>query len=297
MTYTSEQSQDLCRNCETVANDLQTLMLDGLVSIRALSHDKVRQHMTHGVGRRLGAMRRALGKIFLLFPPSQTQPLGRETLEDVQIYLQAFVINLYGVFDNWAWSFVFRHDLLGQIGSRTNVSLFKDSTRQFLPDALRSYLVSDTIAAWHEDYLKGYRDALAHRIPIYIPPATWSEEDKGLYERLENRRRLAFRRASGSDWMKFWAEQDVIGKACPVFMHEYSEDVSARPVFLHPQLVCDGGAVVEFGKLFLANWQFRPRLAVHFLLPIYWTIVLPTCGGIEDGLWVLSFPFMRGENL
>jgi hypothetical protein len=257
MTYTSEQSQDLCRNCETVAKDLQTLMLDGLVSIRTLTHDKVRQHMSHGVGRRLGALRRSISRIFSLFPPSQTQPLARETLEDVQIYLQAFVINIYGVFDNWAWALVFRHDLFGQIGNRTNVSLFKDSTRQFLPAALRSYLASDTIAAWHEDYLKGYRDALAHRIPIYVPPAAWSEADKVLYERLENEKVACIQAREWGRLDEVWAEQDVVGKACPVFMHEYSNDESARPVFLHPQLVCDGGAVVEFGRLFLAHWHDR----------------------------------------
>jgi hypothetical protein len=257
MTYTSKQSAELCRNCEKVTSDLQALMLDGLANSNALTHEKARQHMTQGVGRRLGAMRRSMGKIFALFPPSQTQPLPRETLEDVQIYLQAFVINLYGVFDNWAWAFVFRHELLPQIGGRMNVSLFKDSTQRYLTSPLRNYLVSDTIAAWHEDYLKGYRDALAHRIPIYVPPAAWSEEDKVRYSQLEDEKIACIQAREWERLEVVWAEQDVVGKACPLFMHEYSDEMNARPVFLHPQLICDGGAVVEFGKLFLANWHAR----------------------------------------
>jgi hypothetical protein len=51
-------------------------------------------------------------------------------------------------------------------------------------------------------------------------------------------------------------------KACVVFMHEFLDDMNARPVFLHPQLVCDGGAVVEFGRLFSSELA-RSRLAVR----------------------------------
>jgi len=32
---------------------------------------------------------------------------------------------------------------------------------------------------------------------------------------------------------------------CPTVMHEFSDDPKARPVYLHPQLVCDTGAVVR----------------------------------------------------
>jgi hypothetical protein len=255
MTYTDEQSSKMYRECEKVLGDLQTLMLDGLANSKSLTNEKARQHLTHGVGRRLGAMRRSTGKIFALFPPEQKTPLPRETLEDVQIYLQAFVINLYGVFDNWAWAFVYRHDLLTEIGGRMNVSLFKSTTQRFLPSALRDYLISDTIAAWHEDYLKGYRDALAHRIPIYVPPAAWSEEDKERYNRLEDEKVACIHGRQWEQLEKVWAEQDRVGKACPLFMHEYSDDENARPVFLHPQVLCDSAAVVEFGKLYLANWH------------------------------------------
>jgi hypothetical protein len=41
--------------------------------------------------------------IYRLFPPNLERPLSREALSDVQINLHAYVINLWGVFDNWAW--------------------------------------------------------------------------------------------------------------------------------------------------------------------------------------------------
>ena len=115
----------------------------------------------------------------------------------------------------------------------------------------------DTITTWHEDYLKGYRDALAHRIPIYVPPAIWTDADKVRYGQLEAEKIACIQSREWERLDEVWVEQDAIEKACPVFMHDYSDEVAARPVFLHPQLICDGGAVVEFGKLFLAHWHVR----------------------------------------
>jgi hypothetical protein len=50
---------------------------------------------------------------------------------------------------------------------------FKEATQIFLPNRLREFLVSDDMKRWHDVYLKGYRDVLAHCIPLYIPPANW----------------------------------------------------------------------------------------------------------------------------
>jgi hypothetical protein len=58
----------------------------------------------------------------------------------VQINLHAFVINLSGVFDNWAWAFIHRHDLLRNVGGKTNVGMFKEATQRLLPAALSDYL-------------------------------------------------------------------------------------------------------------------------------------------------------------
>jgi hypothetical protein len=257
VTYTAQQRVDLCRDRDEVLAELQSLMLDGVTHARALQNTKSREYLDHGVGRRLSILRRSIEEIFALFPPWREHPLARETLADVQIYLHAFVINLYGIFDNWAWAFVLRHDLLTQIGYRTDVGLFKQKTQQFLPNALREYLVQNRIADWHEKYLKEFRDALVHRIPLYVPPATWSTEDRQLYEKLEDDKVACIRTQQWDRLDKVCLEQDRIGKACPVFMHEFSGELSARPLYLHPQLLCDGKAVVEFGKLYLATWHER----------------------------------------
>lgn len=173
MAYSSEQIEHLNGECRRLAGELQALNFEGLGQSARQSSDRVIEHLQHGVGRRLGVLKAAMEEIFSVFPPAQEQPLGHDRLIGVQINLHAFVINLAGIFDNWAWAFVFRHELLEQVGGRTNVGLFKSATQRSLPPQLRDYLTSEDIGSWQDKYLKGYRDALAHRIPLYIPPAAW----------------------------------------------------------------------------------------------------------------------------
>lgn len=255
MAYTARQTEELNRQCDRTVSDLRSLTMDGLVQCEEARNERAVEYLRHGVGRRLDILRKGMEQIFALFPPSQERPLPRETLAAVQLYLHAFVINVAGVLDNWAWAFVFRHALLDAIGDRRNVDLFKRATQRFLPATLREYLISTEIERWQAEYLSGYRDALAHRIPLYIPPAAFSEEDSSRYERLEKEKAV---RIKNHDWDRLdaiWAEQQAIGTASPVFMQSFSPEEGARPVFLHPQVLTDGVTVVEIGKRFYASWH------------------------------------------
>lgn len=257
MPYTADQLVKISRECSDVLNDLQTLMLGCVTQGQAVTNARAQEHMLHGAGRRVSVLRRSVENIFHLFPPSLERPLTHETLADVQINLHAFVINLYGVFDNWAWAFVLRHSLESNIGDRRNVGLFKDKTQRFLPPSLKEYLVSETIATWHEQYLKGYRDALAHRIPLYLPPAAWTQEESEQYNRLEVEKIECIKSMRWERIEEVWAEQGNIGRPCLTFLHAFSDEEASRPVYLHPQLLCDSKAVVEFGTKYLEAWHER----------------------------------------
>lgn len=254
MAYSVELLKQLRTNHDRIVQDLQSLMFEGLKQSESLSSEEARRQLRHGVGRRLGVMKKSVERIFTLFPPSQQIPLQREVLTEVQIHLHAFVINLSGVFDNWAWAFLFRHGLKNEIDKR-NVSLFKKETQRFLPVALRDYLSSQDIATWHEKYLKSYRDALAHRIPLYIPPAQWTEDDAKRYQELEKQKIECISQGEWDRLDAVWAEQDSVGRSCPLFLHEFSEEEHSRPILLHPQILSDGMTVTEFGSKYYAAWS------------------------------------------
>lgn len=256
MPYTPEQQTDLVEKHTEVLAALQNLKLQCVVQGQSLAEDSPeREHLLHGAGRRVGVILRSLHRIFEIFPPNTERPLEQDVLMDVQIYLHAFVINLYGIFDNWAWAFVYRHDLEPRIGKRQNVSLFKESTRRYLAAPLREYLVSDGKAEWHERYLKSYRDALAHRIPLYIPPATFTPEESQRHNVLESEKIQNIWAANFPRVEEIWAEQAALGRPCMAFLHSYREEGAPRPVLLHPQLISDAMAVVEFGELYLRLWH------------------------------------------
>ena len=135
--------------------------------------------------------------------------------------------------------------------------MFLGATQRFLPDPLRSYLTSETMTKWHTDYLKSYRDALAHRIPLYIPPATYTPEDGERYSELDRKEYECIAAQRWEEIEQIREEKRNLGTACPVFLHAFSGEENSRPVYLHPQLICDSRTILEFGPLFFRHWHER----------------------------------------
>ena len=255
MTYTREQSEHFSRECERLTDALQQLQLQVVVQGQPLDQSsRLREQLLHGAARRIGVIRRAIQNIYALFPPETTRPLGSDALADVQINLHAFVMNLYGLYDNWAWAYVLKHDLEAVIGDRKRIGLFLDATRRKLPAELREYLSSPATKEWHEQYAKSFRDALAHRVPPYIPPAQFTSDEGQRYNELENEKVECIKAHRWQRPDQIYEEQAALGLPCPYFLHAYNEDSAPRLLYLHPQILSDAAAVVEFGNLFLQHW-------------------------------------------
>lgn len=256
MFFSEEQAKQIEENRAQVVSALHDLQLNIVVEGQPLdASSRIREHLLHGAARRVGVIRRCIQNVFSLFPPATVRPLGIDTLADVQINLHAFVMNLYGLYDNWAWAYVLRHQLESTIGDRRRVGLFIDATRNRLPLPLKSYLTSTATTEWHEQYAKSFRDALAHRIPPYIPPGQFTAEEGKRYNELEAEKVKCIKEHHWQRLDEVWAEQAAIGRPCFAFLHAYTEDTPPRQILLHPQMLCDGMAVAEFGHLFLKHWH------------------------------------------
>lgn len=254
MGYSEEQIIKFDQEYKNVCKGFQNLMLQTVVAGQELEGAGVKEHLLHGVARRLSVLKRSLENIFGTFPLTTSRPLDRNDLYDVQINLHAYVMNLYGIFDNWAWAFVYRHDILEQVGGKHGVGLFKRDTRKFLPQILREYLASEETSSWHEDYLKSFRDALAHRIPLYIPPMEVTKEEGQRYNVLESEKINLIKSMQWERLDELYEEQSRIGRPSFMFIHSYEEG-QQKPMVLHPQILCDGLSVVEFGTLYMTNWH------------------------------------------
>lgn len=256
MAYSTELIASLTREYEALQTEFERLLGRAVETGQSLD-GRAKEYMLHGVGRRLKLLSRCVSNVFHLFPPARTNPLASEDLDEVQISLHAFVMNLYGLYENLAWTFVLRHHLDEELKDRRRIGMFLKTTQQYLPQPMRDYLTSDTLLKWQNDYLKNYRDALAHRIPLYIPPAIYNREQAREYHALNQ---SEWDCIGGQKWDELEQVRDHInelGSACPMFFHSFGDEPQAKPIYLHPQMVCDAKTVVEFCDLYFECWHER----------------------------------------
>jgi hypothetical protein len=252
MPYTTEQVRDLETDLVKTQADLFMLYGKTFDFGQSVPSAKAKEHLHQGIARRLNVLRSCLIKVFELFPVSATRPLESSRLYEVQIYLHAFVINLYGIFDNYAWSFIYQHGLEADFDDPRRVGLFKAKVQARLPDPIRAFLQAQDICDWHRNYLTNYRDALAHRIPLYVPPSVLNQEQESQFRLLQDKINAATLAQDWSTRDSLFSEQSQVGGPCFSFIHSFNE-VAANHVLLHPQMVSDAATVAAFGNLYLEN--------------------------------------------
>lgn len=233
-----------------VRSGIRQVRTDCLLAVAELTQEPAREYLLHGVGRRLGMIQRAAENIFDVFPATQEKPLSPDLSQEANINLHAFVINAYGMQDNLAWVFVHENQIKLP---RLRVGLFRPECQAHLPAAIRLFLSDQRIIDWHETYAKDYRDALAHRIPLYIPPAQHTPEeaakDASLTE--EWTALLVAREYEKADSVH--QQRLELGRAAPYFKHSYGDP---HYMHLHPQLLADLTTIQELTRLFLQS-RFR----------------------------------------
>ncbi|MFT2212357.1 hypothetical protein ACLJYM_10760 [Rhizobium giardinii] len=209
------------------------------------------EYAQHGLARRLKSLSHNSTRLFELIPPDiETAPTLDITL-DATAFVHSFISNTYGAIDNLARIWCHEKGVKngkgkpiadGHIGLRQGNTTVRESLSQEFQDYLTK---SDP---WFE-YLENYRHAVAHRIPIYIPPKTLNKEQIAESERLEIEGAEALKAGDTDKYWLLFGEQRKLGEFKPYMMHSFGE--RAKPVAIHGQMVCDMATVVEIGELML----------------------------------------------
>ncbi len=244
MAYKTEQAAHFAEQYPPIRNRLEWLNAELLAELApTLKVEKAREYLQHGVCRRVKTIRRCLVNVFTIYPPERTAPLPSDDVSDVMINLQAFIANVYGVFDNVAWVYILeqRRERIG----RQAIGLFDRRTQEHLSTRMREYLGEERMQAWFADYSKNFRDALGHRIPPYVPPFMTTPEESKRWAELDAQILPAIREHRFDDMERIQAERDAIGKAAPVFRHSFSDADGERAVILHPQMLTDAMTITE----------------------------------------------------
>ena len=189
MRYDEQALRDIAQKYLEI-NGIRDQLIRRLVTAQAaLRQARAKEYLLHGVARRLGILTRCVHNVFTIFPIERTERLELDALTDLDINLHAFFVNISGLFDNVGWAFAIENNLVGTSKEgkleRHDIGIFNRKTQVHFPDKLRTYLNSQQILNWYSTYSKNYRDALAHRIPMYVPPFVLNEEEQTRYLALE----------------------------------------------------------------------------------------------------------------
>lgn len=262
MRYEEQALKDIAEKYAKVGRIHEQLALRLSSMASNLRDARAKEHLIQGVGRRLSILTRCIQNIFSIFPVGRTEHLAPEELADLDINLHAFLINLAGLLDNLGWAFVFENDLLGSskegILGKKDIGLFNKKTQSRLPEKLCTYLNTERMKKWYSEYAQNYRDALAHRIPLYVPPFVLNREEEKKYRALEDQIHALDLSVSANFaiYDQLREKQKELGRASLFFMHSFDE--GSHPRLLHAQVIIDYLTVEEILNSFCENMWTKP---------------------------------------
>lgn len=253
-SYSAKNISHLVSEFDQVNRKCNTLIYKILFDISAgLKEAKAREYLLHGVGRRLQIINRCLKNIFTIFPPIREKLLNSEELADININLHAFFINVYGVLDNLAWVVVYENKKDIEINKR-DVGLFNKTMKQFYSKDFSEYLCSDLMEKWGDQHLVNYRDALAHRIPLYVPPKTLTPEQIQFEKEMDEKIKQCIELYDFDSADKLNNEKEALGSVAPFFTHSLTENTFYTNI--HFQTLADFNTVEEIIKKYCEMFAF-----------------------------------------
>jgi hypothetical protein len=222
---------------------------------RCMTHNFVnaqaQEFASHGLSRRLSSLVRCIVNTFHAIPPELEGVPTSDVTHDAEIQLQAFVINVFGCLDNLAWMWVLERNIMTasgaplspqQVGLRTPNALVRAS----LGEEFRRYL--ESIGEWFE-YLEDYRHALAHRIPLYIPPYAIAPQNEGRYHELEMTITRLVMQGQLAEVEALKRERDGLKFFRPFIVHSVMR--GAKPMAFHVQMLADFKTIEAISTMLL----------------------------------------------
>lgn len=210
---------------------------------------------SHGFCRRLSQLLYSLETVFETLPPDRKDIPEKEETQTATMAIHSFVTNVSGCIDNLAWIWMHEADVRGNDGNpiaKREVGFGNENNRfrQSLPHEFQKYL--ETRKEWL-DHAKNFRDSLAHRIPLYIPPFSIDPKNVDAYEALEEQRKKALKDHNFDEYYQLEKEQEKLCHFKPVMSHSFSEN---SPIaYFHAQMIADYLTVEEFAKELLKTLQ------------------------------------------
>ncbi len=253
MYYSEEALKQLAEGYVGLNSKLETL-LERFILLE-VKKPRALEFARQGFPRRIRLMVRCIVNVFDHIPPERVDLPSRAELSDATINIQSFVFNTFGAIDNLAWIWMHENGQKRKDGTPipdTHIGLGpkNESVRGTLSEKFQTYL--NTLDNWFE-HLSGLRHALAHRIPLYIPPYVIETKDHAVYQELETKMADAAKKADFVEYDRLSVEQLKLGHFRPWIQHSFEEN--ATPVIFHAQMLSDFNTVDELARMMLGEFD------------------------------------------
>ncbi|MEH2612898.1 hypothetical protein [Bradyrhizobium sp. AZCC 1693] len=207
------------------------------------NNPRTREFASQGFARRVKIMILCITNVFSAIPPERSDVPARDELSNATINIQSFVFNLFGAIDNLAWIWMMEHGQKRDDGTPirdTHVGLGpgNSSVRGTLSQEFQAYL-SD-LDDWFR-HIATLRHALAHRVPLYIPPYVIEAKDEATYRDFEVKMSQAASKEDFAEYDRLSSEQLKLGRFRPWIQHSFEE--KAKPIVFHAQMLSDFNVV------------------------------------------------------
>jgi hypothetical protein len=224
-------------------------------------NEQATEFALQGFSRRLSTLVRCIENTLCTIPPDLDGIPTLDQTHDVAIQVQAFIFNVFGCLDNFAWVWVLEQNVTKPdgaslppewVGLRTQNKVVRDSLGQ----ELRQYL--EGMSDWFT-YLEDYRHALAHRIPLYVPPFSVNPNNADRYRELERSIFALIVQRKNAEAQAQELERDSLRFFQPWIMHSWMGE--ARPIQFHTQMLTDFKTIEAIGARLLDELARPPASA------------------------------------
>ncbi len=207
-------------------SDSHARIREKVLELKKALDENSKRHLQLGLYMRLGMMESAIVTFDSKIGKS-TEPLSICLVYELSLLLNAYYLNLAGSLDNIAWALTYYHNLRDQINEdngkhRTFANLLGNSFLQKLCEENLQELSTklSSMKDWATD-VKNFRDPAAHRIPLYVPPATYLPGDIQQRNDLDNKASELIKNGKYEEGANLTYEIEKLGTHIPIFFSEF----------------------------------------------------------------------------
>lgn len=218
--------------------------------LEIIKNEDSKKHLAYGAFRRILMILHSYSSLRDICHLERTNPLLPEEQRVVDLDINLIYINIRGLMDNLAWSFLYEKDFqviseLELEKNRMRVSLFskyifKSSSQKFWT------LICENHLQWSQEFSKK-RDPIAHGLPMYIIPKFFTNDEQNEESRnLFNKSLDAIVKNEFDLADKLRLRSHSIGTFIPLF----ASDPTEKLMHIYPTVSVDISHIIRILKCF-----------------------------------------------